>query len=119
MIYYFESMKIEDIEKACELNKEQKEIVMIIIETIEQALEKYGAHNQVHMLVEAMGELATALNHYHRGRCSIDDVRLEIADVFIMIKQMRCLYGKDEVDKAIKLKLQRLQNRLTKDNNDA
>ena len=29
------------------------------------------------------------------------------------------LKGKDEVDKAIKLKLQRLQNRLTKDNDNA
>ena len=92
---------------------------MNFTETIELALEKYGAHHQEHMLVEEMGELTTALNHYHRGRCSIDDVRLEIADVFIMIKQMRCLYGKYEVDKAIKLKLQRLQNRLTKDNDNA
>ena len=30
MIYYFESMKIEDIEKACKLNKEQKEINEIL-----------------------------------------------------------------------------------------
>ena len=30
MIYYFESMKIEDIEKACELNKELKEIEEIL-----------------------------------------------------------------------------------------
>ena len=94
-------------------------IVMNFTETIEQALKKYGAHHQEHMMVEEMGELATALNHYHRGRCSIDDVRLEIADVFIMIKQMRCLYGKYEVDKAIKVKLQRLQNRLTKDSDNA
>ena len=35
-------MKIEDIERACKLNKEQKEIVMNFTETIEQALEKYG-----------------------------------------------------------------------------
>ena len=30
MIYYFESMKIEDIEKACELYKELKEIEEIL-----------------------------------------------------------------------------------------
>lgn len=30
MIYYFESMKIEDIEKACKLNKELKEIEEIL-----------------------------------------------------------------------------------------
>ena len=30
MIYYFESMKIEDIEKACKLNKEQKEIEEVL-----------------------------------------------------------------------------------------
>ncbi len=30
MIYYFEGMKIEDIEKACELNKELKEIGEIL-----------------------------------------------------------------------------------------
>ena len=30
MIYYFESMKIEDIEKACELYKELKEINEIL-----------------------------------------------------------------------------------------
>ena len=30
MIYYFENMKIEDIEKACKLNKELKEIEGIL-----------------------------------------------------------------------------------------
>ena len=30
MIYYFESMKIEDIERACELNKELKELYEIL-----------------------------------------------------------------------------------------
>ena len=30
MIYYFESMKIEDVEKACKLNKELKEIEEIL-----------------------------------------------------------------------------------------
>ena len=30
MIYYFESMKIEDIEKACKLNKELKELYEIL-----------------------------------------------------------------------------------------
>ena len=30
MIYYFENMKIEDIEKACKLNKEQKEVNEIL-----------------------------------------------------------------------------------------
>ena len=33
-------MKIEDIERACKLNKEQKEIVMNFTEIIELALEK-------------------------------------------------------------------------------
>ena len=80
--------------------------------TMELALAKFGAHNQEHMLIEEMGELAAALNHYHRGRCSKEDVQLEIADVFIMIKQMRILYGKDGVDKMIKMKLDRLQVRL-------
>ena len=30
MIYYFESMKIKDIEKACKLNKELKELYEIL-----------------------------------------------------------------------------------------
>ena len=30
MIYYFESMKIEDIERACKLNKELKELYEIL-----------------------------------------------------------------------------------------
>ena len=38
MIYYFESMKIEDIERACELNKELKEIE----EILEAELDKVG-----------------------------------------------------------------------------
>ena len=61
---------------------------MNFTETIEQALEKYGAHNQEHMLVEEMGELAAALNHYHRGRCSNDDGRRETAETHIKTKQM-------------------------------
>ena len=38
MIYYFESMKIEDVEKACKLNKELKEIN----EILEAELDKEG-----------------------------------------------------------------------------
>lgn len=46
------------------------------------------------------------------------EIREEIADCFIMLVQMRELFGKEEVDNLIDLKLQRTENRIENESYD-
>jgi hypothetical protein len=52
------------------------------------------------------------LQHGRRGRDS--DVPSEVADVIIMMYQMRVAFGADEVDRLVEEKLDRLEKRLTR-----
>lgn len=69
------------------------------------------------MCLEEMSELAKALLKIRRPggdiTAELANIREEIADVQIMIDQMRIIYGSDEVDRAEQAKLARLENRLT------
>ena len=87
---------------------------------LEAALQKWGEAAQTDMCIEEMSELTKALlkvrrlhvsmigSEEHRSR--IEAVREEIADVQIMLDQMRILYG-DPVE-AENGKLERPQKRL-------
>lgn len=79
-----------------------------------QAIEKWGAEGQITMVFEEMAELQKELCKYLRGGYkSIYDIAEEIADVEIMLEQMKLLFGIEEgVERHKKLKLQRLEERL-------
>jgi NTP pyrophosphatase (non-canonical NTP hydrolase) len=62
------------------------------------ALEKFGNDNQIFQLFEEMGELTVAINGYRRGRCTLEDVKEEIADVEIMLEQMKIIFNATEED---------------------
>lgn len=79
---------------------------------LEQAVEEYGTRSQKIMAVEEMAELLNAFAKFERGRCSIYDIITEIADVTIMMEQLRIIYGPDAVDAEIQRKVERLQKRL-------
>ncbi len=57
-------------------------------QTIEKAIEVFGTEEQFDMLVEELGELIVALNHYRRGRISLNKVLEEVIDVDIMLQQI-------------------------------
>ena len=76
----------------------------------QQALTKWGYSAQLLMAIEECSELIKAICSSFRGRNT--NVAEEIADVEIMCKQLRVMYGSDAVDKEKKKKLARLKRRL-------
>lgn len=85
-------------------------------EILERAISTYGYHAQVNMCLEEMAELAKALLKMQRSDGNVteklDNIREEIADVQIMIDQMRMIYGPEAIDRVERVKLTRLEKRL-------
>jgi NTP pyrophosphatase (non-canonical NTP hydrolase) len=80
-----------------------------------QAIEKWGCESQIDMLVEECAELIVAVNHARRGQWVgqvIHDLINELADVEIMLEQMRQLFDEDEIDRVKVGKVLRLKNRI-------
>lgn len=80
-------------------------------------MEKFGIEKQTLMLAEEQGELIKAINKRLRGKTHTEDeIREELADVYIMIDQIRTYFGithrelAEEIDK----KLERIRERLQK-----
>lgn len=68
--------------------------------------------NRFDQLVEECGELIVARNHLKRNRISVSEFISEVADVEIMISQMRVIFGDRIIDLAIDEKLTRLAGKL-------
>ena len=62
-------------------------------EILNQAIETFGNDSQIGMCIEECGELIAALNRHTRGRIRVKDVAGELADVCIMIEQMKLVFG--------------------------
>lgn len=74
-----------------------------------KALEHFGESNQVSMAKGECGEfIAAATQYFTQGRGDAESVAEEIADVEIMMSQMREVIGNDLVDKVKGKKLDRL-----------
>jgi ubiquitin len=82
----------------------------------EEALEAWGVDAQIKMAIEEMGELIVKLAKYGRNVNSVTnvDVAAEIADVEIMMKQMRLIFNSALVNDFTVWKLERLRQRLEK-----
>ncbi len=77
-----------------------------------QALEKWGTA-QIIIAFEEMAELQKELSKYLRGRENITEIAEEIADVTIMLEQMKLLFNIEDIVKDYKnQKLRRLEERL-------
>ena len=88
----------------------------------QQAVDTYGKDSQFEMVVEECAELIQAVQKVKRSRggletlLEIDGLIDEIADVEIMLHQLRYLIGDTRIDKQKAVKLERLQARLNKVN---
>jgi len=74
--------------------------------------EKFGVDAQVFMAIEEMAELMKELSKAYPGKNNGDEIRSEIADVEIMMMQMRYIFDiKDagSIDDIKQEKLARLQ----------
>jgi len=80
----------------------------------ESALEKYGIDNQIFQLFEEMGELTVAINGYRRGRKTLSDIAEEIADIEIMLDQMKMIFltSEEGLNEIRTQKTERLKQRI-------
>lgn len=78
----------------------------------QEAIDLWGIDAQVFMAIEEMAELTNALCKMKRGRTKPEDIITEIADVQIMMEQLRLFFGKEEVDTERNRKLVRLHDRM-------
>lgn len=81
----------------------------------QEALNTWGAEPQALCLLEEMAELQDALCKYKRGRRTVEDIAEEIADVGIMLDQMKLHFHIEEKVKAQRAyKVERIKERLQK-----
>ncbi len=75
-----------------------------------QAIKTFGPEKQMIQVIEECSELTTSIVHHLRGRSH--NMAEEVADVEIMIAQLRMMIGDGPVDQAKEQKLIRLADRL-------
>lgn len=84
-----------------------------------RALRKFGDRSQIMKTAEEASELSAAIMRYispiWNGKNHLTGLLEEIADVEIMCKQMRLIFGDSLVNESIKQKLARLERRLADD----
>lgn len=89
-----------------------KDLIDLAEDVCGRAVKAYGRESQICMAVGECGEFLTLIGRQAQGRATDDAWIDEIADVFIMMLQMRSLWGETLVDDRIREKLIRLSSRL-------
>lgn len=78
------------------------------------ALEYYGNNPQVDVAIEEMSELIKELLKNRRGKENRSMIADEMADVYIMLEQLKFIFGINETELRVnaEFKIQRLKNRI-------
>lgn len=78
------------------------------------ALEYYGNDPQVDVAIEEMSELIKELLKKRRGKKNRSMIADEMADVYIMLEQLKFIFGINENELKVnaEFKIQRLKNRI-------
>ena len=83
---------------------------------LSQAIQRYGMVAQVNMMFEEMSEHQKELCKHLRGKDNLPEIAEEIADVEIMLAQMKSIFGcTAEVEAWRQKKVERLAGRLEKE----
>jgi NTP pyrophosphatase (non-canonical NTP hydrolase) len=84
------------------------------IEIMRAAIRKNGKAMQTVVAIEEMSELQKELTKYIRGKGNRENLIEEVADVLVMITQIQLMYAlpDDEVERIMRLKLNRLKERM-------
>ena len=82
--------------------------------TLERAIETYGKDMQLNVAIEEFSELIKEICKHKRGEDNLDNIIEEMADCYLMLSQLRIIFGITVADiSKIKLeKLDRLEKRL-------
>ena len=82
-------------------------------EIMEKALEITGKDFQLMLLVEECGELLQAIGKVYRNKAgSLENLHEEIADVQLMLDQVKLIYDEEKINEIMEQKLTRLKSRL-------
>lgn len=78
------------------------------------AINLFGNHAQIDMTVEEMSELTKELLKNRRGKENRSQIADEMADVYIMLEQLKFIFDIDETELKVnaEFKIQRLKNRI-------
>ena len=89
---------------------------------MQQAIETYGVQAQCDVAIEEMAELTKAImklrrvaDDYGKTQAALENLLEEIADVDIMIDQLKIMRGPKRVEEYRRKKLERLNRRLNDD----
>ena len=87
---------------------------MNVKEVLKKAIETYGKENQSMMLFEEMAELQKEVCKSLRGNNNHDEIVEEIANVLIMIEQLKIMHDVKyrELNEMLNFKINRLKERL-------
>lgn len=95
------------------LNGESEEEELDKKEVYRQVIEKWGKQGQICMVFEEMSELQKELCKNLRGRKNVGKIAEEIADVEVMLEQMKLLYDiENRVRYEKEMKIERLKERV-------
>lgn len=80
------------------------------------AIIKWGQDKQLIHVVQELTELSLALQQYRYGKATASDVKTELADVYIMLKQVMLIFDvtNEELAELIDVKLDKLEKALNK-----
>ena len=77
-----------------------------------QLIKSLGSKNQILIAIEELSELQKELIKYLRNKDNQDHISEEMADVYIMLYQLRLIFKNDKkIDRYIKKKTKRTQQR--------
>lgn len=82
------------------------------------ALEHYGVYSQMVKCMEECGELIQALARNLSGEANAENVAEELADVEIMLMQMRIVFSRQKAHRVMAQKLARLKMRMEEGEED-
>lgn len=86
----------------------------------EQALNKWGFDSQILLTIEELAELQVELAKLLNGRIPATNIITEMADVEIMLEQLKVMYGfRQAVENEKQRKLMRLKHRINGGENNA
>ncbi len=78
----------------------------------EAAVEEWSYESQMLQAIEELSELQRAITRAIRAPADRDNLHEEIADVEIMLMQLRLIFDPKEIDEWKESKLERLERRL-------
>ncbi len=87
-------------------------------ELLKDTIKYYGIGNQCQKAIEELSELIRALSrvHYSSEPSVIENFNEEMADVYIMLEQLKLIFrNQEDVKKQLERKLERLTKRINKE----